>query len=215
MKDDTPVTAAEALLQTYLERPLSPAELGELRAATEQDPELVSDAALIGLLRELRLERRIAKNEDSAWQAFSKLANQAGRTGQVSTPGKARWKHWIAQLRSPLQPAMPALAALVIFVQAGGLIWLSFSHTEDDGASMRGGSTQTCPAVLARFRLDTTLADVSQVLIQTQANIVSGPDAAGYYRIGGSAAFVREAKVLLHTVASEILPAPDCNPLPK
>lgn len=212
MSDENPVTPAEALLQTYLERPLTPAERQQLNVAIQQNPALADSAALLGLLRELRLNQRMAKAEDAAWQSFSQLAkkHQHRQTTQKVPPATS-WLAWLAPLWSSLQPALPALASVVIVLQAGGLVWLSSRQSATDVETMRGGAAQTCPAVVVRFKPSTPLADISQVLTQAQSSIVSGPDAAGFYRLVGPATFPQDAAELLRSVATDTRTAPDCT----
>lgn len=212
MSAESPVTPAEALLQTYLERPLTPAERQQLDVAVQQNPALADNAALLGLLRELRLSGRIAKAEDAAWQSFSQLAkkHQHSQTAQ-KVPPAASWLDWLAPLWGRLQPAAPALASVVIVLQAGGLVWLSSEQTATDMETMRGGAPHTCPAVVVRFKPSTSMADVSQRLTQVQASIVSGPDAAGFYRLIGPANFAQDAAELLQGVATDTRTVPDCT----
>lgn len=215
MNEDVPLTAAETLLQTYLERPLSRTEQQQLAEAALQNSDLVSDAALIGLLRELRLERRISTHEDPAWQAFSKLTNRVDVSIQASAVGQSRWRNWVAQLWLALRPALPAMAMAVVLVQAVGLVLLSSRQLADDGPAMRGGPSQTCPAVQVRFKSDAAMADVSRALTQAQASIVNGPDRAGYYRLMGPINFVQDAGALLQNIAGDIQAVPDCTVSPK
>lgn len=213
MSDEPPVTSYEALLQAHLERRLSSTEQQQLLTAIQQKPILSEDAALLGLLRELRLERRIAKHEDAAWSDFSQLAAQRkGNASVIQTTGnRGRWHDWLATLWSQLQPSTPALAAVVIVVQTVGLVWLSSSRDFTEPEAMRGNDVQTCPAVLVRFKLGIEMTDISRVLIQSQAHIVAGPDAAGLYRLQGGAAFIQDASTALQSVASEAKLAPECN----
>ena len=212
MSDENAVTPTETQLQTYLERPLTPAEQQQLNVAIQQNPALADSAALLGLLRELRLDKRMAKAEDAAWQSFSQLArnHQHPQTMQ-NVPPAASWLAWLASLWGKLQPAVLALASVVIMLQAGGLVWLSSKQTATDVETMRGGAAQTCPAVVVRFTPNTPMADVSQILTQAQASIVSGPDAAGFYRLVGPATFPQDAAELLHSVATDTRTAPDCT----
>lgn len=213
MSTESPVTPAEALLQAYVERPLNRAEQEELLTAAQQNPALADDAALFGLLRELRLERRIAKHEDAAWTAFSQLAVQRqSKTHAVQHKlAPWRWLGWPATVWGQLQSVMPAMAVVVIVVQMGGLVWLSSSHKVINHDAARGGTVQACPAVMARFKLGAEMTDVSRVLTQSQASIVSGPDATGMYRLQGPATFTQDARNLMQGVASETKPAPDCE----
>ena len=210
MSDQTPVTPEEALLQAYLERSLTHTERRQLVNATMQNPALLGDAGLFGLLRELRLEHRIAKHEDASWMAFRQQATQYRASAHV-TDTHGRWQRIRARLWGQLQPAIPALAAVVIVVQTGGLIWLSSTRSIGDFDATRGSSVQNCPAVLARFRASVSMADVSQLLTQTQATIVAGPDASGFYRLQGPAVFTQDAAALMQDLVSEVRPAPDCK----
>lgn len=213
MNDPTHFTPEEALLQAYLDRPLSHKELQQVLTAVQQNSALSDDAALLGLLRELRLERRIAKHETASWKAFSQQVAQHHNTTLVANAPR-RWQDMLVRLWGSLQPAMPALAVLVIAVQTGGLMWLSSSSNMGEIDAARGGSVQACPAVIARFKASASMADVSQLLIQTQATIVAGPDASGFYRLQGPAEFTQDAAALLKGLVNEIQQAPDCKAAP-
>lgn len=213
MNDPTSFSSDEALLQAYLDRPLSHKERQQVLAAVQQNSALSDDAALLGLLRELRLERRIAKHETASWSAFSQQAAQFHNTNRVANAPR-RWQDMLARLWGSLQPAMPALAGLIITVQTGGLMWLASGSNMGEPDATRGGSVQACPAVIARFKASASMADVSQLLTQTQATIVAGPDAAGFYRLQGPAEFTQDAAALLKSLVNEIQPAPDCKAAP-
>lgn len=216
MSENIPVSKEEALLLAQLERTLTEAELQSLRQALSEDPSLAGEARLITLLENLRLEQRIAQNEDAAWLKFRDLAHQHKRSSSVvsgQAQSRSRWFSWLGQWFSPMRAAMPVLAAFVIIAQSGGLVWLynkPVSQIEPQ-TDTRGGGTAQCPAILVRLKPSATTGDLTRILTQGQMQVVAGPDASGYYRIVGQTNIQEEGSILLRDLATDIKVAGDCS----
>ncbi len=216
MSENIPVSKDEALLLAQLERSLTDAELQSLRQALSEDPSLAGDARLIALLENLRLEQRIAQNEDTAWLKFRELARQSQEVSPAACEQSqpvSRWFSWLGQWSSSMRAAIPVLAALVIVAQSGGLVWLynkPVSQIEPQ-TDTRGGITTQCPAILVRLKSSATMEDLTRILTQGQMQVVAGPDATGYYRIVGQSNLHEDSAILLKDIATEIKPANDCS----
>jgi len=208
---DPTASPEHRLLQASLERTLSAEERQQLLAAARNDPAVVDDIATYALLRALRLEQRMARHEAPAWDRFQELARQHA-AGQPAS-GWARWLAWLR--RQPGAPGLSvprlaaACAAVVIALQAGGLVWLAQRPAEH--AVMRGGDgLAMCPAVLVRLKPQASASDFARVLMQSQARVVDGPDAQGAFRVIGPAGFAEEAGALFTELAQDVRPAADC-----
>lgn len=201
-REDSPPPPEQALLIDALERPLAPEEARRLREAIARDPSLAQDQALLAQLQALRLETRIARHEEAAWQAFVSQLEAVPRPRPALR--QARWRALLEAFR----PALPALAAALILTQTGALFWLT-QHQEEPGGS-RGGAVASCPALLIRPAPGARLDDLGRVLLQAGGRISDGPDAAGRYRLQGPPAFHDTAAGLLAGLADEVVPAPDC-----
>ena len=216
MSENIPVSKEEALLLAQLERSLTDAELQSLRLAIADDPSLTGDARLIGLLENLRLEQRIAQNEDAAWLKFRELARQsqeASPAASEQSQSVSRWFSWLGQWSSSMRAAIPVLAAFVIIAQSGGLVWLYNKPVSQivPQTDTRGGITTQCPAILVRLKSSATIEDLTRILTQGQMQVVAGPDATGYYRIVGQTSLPDDGVILLKDLATEIKPANDCS----
>lgn len=196
--NSAPPSPGEALLLASLDRPLTADERARLAEALAASPELAQEHSIVRLLGELRCEARIARHEAQAWQQFRTLAE--ARSGRA-----AGLQRWFAALR----PALPALAMLLIVVQAGSIAWLT--QRPEAAPAMRGGTAAACPALEVRLKADTRIGELSRLLLQADAQIAAGPDAAGRFRLTGPAAFLRDAPALLGPLAESVQPAADCG----
>lgn len=220
MSENIPVSPEEALLLAQLERTLTETEVQSLRQALSEDSALAGDARLIALLENLRLEQRIAQNEDTAWLNFKALAPQNTHLSPAATKqarSASRWFQWLGTWSSPMRTAFPVLAALVILVQSGGLIFL-YNKPASQGlpqSEMRGSNTLHCPAILVRLKSSATMDDLTRMMTQGQMQVIAGPDASGYYRIVGQTNLREEGAILFRDLATDIKSAGDCQPVEK
>lgn len=216
MSENIPVSQEVALLLAQLERSLTEAELQSLRQALSADASLAGDARLIALLENLRLEQRIAQNEDTAWLKFRELAHQHKNpsfvvAGQVRSG--SRWFSWFGQWSSSMRAAIPVLAAFVIIAQSGGMVWLYNKPVSQilPQTDTRGSGTSQCPAILVRLKSSATMEDLTRIMTQGQMQVVAGPDASGYYRVVGQTNLQEEGAILFRDLATDIKAADDCS----
>lgn len=150
---------------------LPPAEREAIEQALHQRPALRSERAFFERLREAVRGQETAMPGDAGWQ---RLRAQI-ETTPVATRAAANDRWW-----RPL-----AIAASVLFaVQA---VWVWGPFRADEAYAPQGTSGQQIGAdvvlLQVRPRADARLGDWQALLLRLNAQVVSGPGAAGVYRI--------------------------------
>ncbi|MBV8563890.1 MAG: hypothetical protein JO273_00370 [Methylobacteriaceae bacterium] len=187
-----PTDDIEELLPWYATGRLTPEEHARVQAALERDPELALRHDLVR--RELaeaaaatealgspstrakdRLFEQIAADGTRSASARSFLGRAFGRLASGSTGEAAR----------PLRLAF-AFAALLIILQAVtiGVMLVRLGPSLFTTATGSGdGDSSTGTFALIGFAPDATAAQITGVMESSQARVVDGPRAGGFYRV--------------------------------
>lgn len=190
----------EALLPFYLNGTLSGAELDDVEAWLESDPDAL--AALADA--ELEFSATQAANEaikppSDAMSRFAKALDAEAGTQQ--TEGSASWFARLWGRVAALPPAVAwttAAAALVLVVVQAGVT--NFAQGPDYHVAGVETIASQAPFVLVTFKPDARMADISALLEKEGAAIEAGPKPGGFYKVAipvkDDAAYDRVSKAL-------------------
>lgn len=152
----------EELLPAYVNGTLAPIDRERVERALAADPLLRQELHFTNLLAERVRQREVGHSPGAlGWQRLRReIAGETTKTKQPSWP-----------------LAVAAAAVLVALVQ-GALLWQSPGQQTYE---MLG--SETGAQIQLRFVADARAADIGKLLAAEQLEIVSGPGAAGIYRL--------------------------------
>jgi len=147
-------------------------------------------------------EDQPAPSREQARQLFTKIAQEAAARRSVPVSHESwqdRVDSWIRALFIPQW--VPTLAATLIFVQFGLLVWLTIPQTPSDQIMTRSLSSPTIRFKVT-FHEMTTEKEIRALLTAVRGKIVSGPDPDQVYLlevVGGSEAVTAKMLEVLRT----------------
>lgn len=171
---------------------LDEAQSREVEKALRADPRLLETLARI----KQEVAASVAANEalgEPAARLLDRLVTQAEADIEAAPRRPAladRVRGWLEALEAFLTPQglriAAACAVILVLLQA---VFIGFLLSRGTGSPVyetaTGGQQQaTGPQLLAVFKENTTMAQVSELLAKFHARIIDGPRAGGFYRIG-------------------------------
>lgn len=152
----------EELLPAYVNGTATPEERAAVERALADDPALADEKRFLEALQE-RLGARAARSPgELGWQRLRRDLRNEAPTAK----------------RGPWRQALAAAAAVVILVQ-GGLLWQAVGERPE----YRPLGSAARADLQVRFAPQATAAEIEAVLAEENLEIVSGPGAAGVYRL--------------------------------
>jgi anti-sigma factor RsiW len=155
----------EELLPAYVNGSLTEPDRDVVERALADDPALQDELRFLEMLQDgLKARAAGPTPEGLGWHRLRRRI-----AGTSAAPPEGR--HWWRQAA--------AVAAAVIILAQGGLLWQAYD--EDAGYEMLAGESEA--QLQVRFVPDASARQIAALLISEDLEIVSGPGAAGVYRL--------------------------------
>lgn len=155
----------EELLPGYVNGSLTEPERDAVERALADDAELQDELRFLeGLQGELQARAAVPTPGSLGWHRLRR------RIAEVSAAPPERHHGW-------RQAA--AVAAAVLILAQGGLLWQAYH--DDARYEMLGGESEA--RLQVRFVPDASAGEIAELLAAEELEIVSGPGAAGIYRL--------------------------------
>jgi anti-sigma factor RsiW len=155
----------EELLPAYVNGSLTEPDRDVVERALADDPALQDELRFLEMLQD-GLKARAA-GPTPGGLGWHRLRRRIAGTSAAPPEGR----HWWRQAA--------AVAAAVIILAQGGLLWQAYD--EDAGYEMLAGESEA--QLQVRFVPDASARQIAALLISEDLEIVSGPGAAGVYRL--------------------------------
>lgn len=154
----------EELLPAYVNGTATAEERAAVERALAEEPALVEEKRFLESLGE-RLGQQAANSPGE--MGWHRLRRDIRQPAPVRTPRTGWWRQAVA-----------AAAAIVIVVQ-GGLLW----QTGEDAGGYQPLGSEVRAELQLRFVPSASAAEIAALLAAENLEIVSGPGAAGIYRL--------------------------------